>query len=70
MNPIHLLIQGLGSSGTLDAVEAALRMVPGVLSVRLDTTGRGVLVEAADTVEPENVIAALLKAGYVATLAG
>jgi hypothetical protein len=38
--------------------------------VRPDTTGRGVLVEAAKGVQPDDLIAALLKAGYVATLAG
>jgi hypothetical protein len=70
VNPIHLTIERLGTAGAFDAVETAARMVPGVISVRPDTTGRGVLVEAAKGVQPDDLIAALLKAGFVATLAG
>ena len=70
MEPIRLAIQGLASAASLEPVEEALRMVPGVMSVRPDSSGNVILVEAADTVRGDDLVAALLKAGFVAALAG
>jgi copper chaperone CopZ len=70
MDPIRLSIESMASAGGIDAVENAIRMVPGVLSVRADSSGTCVLVEAADSVASDDLIAAALKAGYIATLAG
>jgi len=70
MDPIRLSIEGMASAGGIDAVENAIRMVPGVVSVRADSSGTCVLVEAAENVHPDDLIAAALKAGYNATLAG
>ncbi len=69
MEPIRLEIPGLAAGGA-DAVENALRMVPGVLSVRSDPAGHAVRVEAVENVKIEELIAAVQKAGYIATLAG
>jgi copper chaperone CopZ len=53
-----------------DAVENALRIVPGVMSVRADPAGHGVHVEVTDTITADDLIVALGKAGYIATLSG
>lgn len=53
-----------------DAVENALRIVPGVMSVRADPAGHGVHVEVTDTTKADDLIVALGKAGYIATLSG
>ena len=68
MEIIRLNIAGL--AGTNEAVENALRTVPGVMSVRADPAGHGVRVEVIETVTADELIAAVQKAGYVATLAG
>jgi copper chaperone CopZ len=69
MEPIRLEIPGLAAGGA-DAVENALRMVPGVLSVRSDPAGQSVRVEAVEDVKIEELIAAVQKAGYIATFVG
>ena len=69
MQPIRLEIVDLGATGGLEAVENALRTVPGVMSVRLDPRGEGVHVEAADSVNADDLLAAVQKAGYIAALA-
>jgi copper chaperone CopZ len=70
MEPIRLTIERAGAPGAATAVEEALRMVPGVVSVRVQPHGADVVVEAADNVDPEDLIAAAQKAGFVVTLAG
>lgn len=69
MEPIRLEIAGL-AAGANEAVENALRTVPGVMSVRSDPAGNGVRIEAVDDIDVEELIAAVGKAGYIATLAG
>lgn len=70
MEPIRLSIEGLASAAAAQPAAEALRMVPGVISVRPDSSGNAVLVEAAEGVQADDLIAALLKAGFVATRAG
>jgi copper chaperone CopZ len=70
LQPIRLEIVDLGAAGALEGVENALRTVPGVMSVRADPRGEGVHVEAADSIDPDDLVAAVQKAGYIATLAG
>ncbi len=69
MEPIRLEIADL-AAGANEAVENAIRMVPGVMSVRADPAGNGVRVEAVENVKVDDLIAAVRKAGYIATLAG
>lgn len=69
MQPIRLKIEGTGATGAAEAVENALRTVPGVLRVRfLPGSASEVQVEVADSVDTELLVAAVLDAGYVATL--
>lgn len=70
MDPIRLAIEGVASAAATQAVENAIRMVPGVVSVRHDSSGNGVTVDAAENVRADDLIAAVAKAGYVATLEG
>jgi copper chaperone CopZ len=71
MQPIRLKIEGMGATGAIEAVENALRTVPGVLHVRVDPVhGDEVHVEVAETVDPELLVDAVLNAGYIATLSG
>ena len=69
MQPIRLTIHDIASAGALQAVENALRLVPGVISVRPDPAGHDVLVEAGENVNVDDLVAAVQKAGYVATVA-
>lgn len=69
MEPIRLKIEGMAASGSVEAVENALRMVPGVLSVRPGSAS-DVIVEAAENVDPDDLVAAARKAGYIATPVG
>ena len=69
METIRLDIGGFAAASH-EGVENALRIVPGVMSVRADPDGRGVRVEVTDTVKADDLIAALFKAGYIATLSG
>lgn len=70
MQPIRLRIEGKGATRGVEAIENALRAVPGVLTVRFDpASGDELHVEAADTVNTELLIGAVRKAGYIATLA-
>ena len=68
METIRLEIAGL--AGANEAVENALRTVPGVMSVRADPAGNGVRVEVTESVKGDDLIAAVGKAGYIAVLAG
>ena len=68
MRPIRLTIRDLASPGTVDTVENALRMVPGVISVHADLADHSVVVEAAESVDVDMLVAAVQKAGYIATL--
>jgi copper chaperone CopZ len=70
MIPIRLIIEDVGSAGSPEAVESALAVVPGVMSVHIDPAGVDVLVEAGENVDPDALILALQKIGCVATLAG
>jgi copper chaperone CopZ len=70
MHPIRLTIQEIASPGSIDAVENALRLIPGVVSVHADPASRGVVVEAGASVDVDDLIAAVQKAGYIATLVG
>jgi len=70
MRPIRLTIEELSSPGSVDAVENALRLVPGVISVHADLVDHGVVVEAGESVDIDVLIAAVQKAGYIATLVG
>jgi copper chaperone CopZ len=71
MEPVRLKIAGIGANADLVAVENALRLVPGVISVRAEPKSSDeVLVEAARTVDPEKLLAAVSDAGYIASLIG
>jgi copper chaperone CopZ len=70
MRPIRLTVQPVASPGSPEAVENALRLVPGVISVHADPAGHGVVVEAAESVDVDDLIAVVQKAGYIATLVG
>ena len=70
MRPIRLTIEELSSPGSVDAVENALRLVPGVISVHADLADHDVVVEAGESVDIDVLIAAVQKAGYIATLVG
>ena len=70
VRPIRLTIQDIASAAGVEAVEHALRTVPGVMTVRADLAGNDVLVEAAETVQPDALIAAVEEAGFVAVLSG
>jgi Cu+-exporting ATPase len=70
VQPIRLTIQGMASAGCAEAVEHAVRTVPGVMCVRVDLVGSDVLVEAGESVDVDALLAAVQQAGYIATLAG
>ena len=70
MRPIRLTIKDFSSPGSVEAVENALHLVPGVISVHADLAGHGVVVEAGESVDIDVLIAAVQKAGYIATLVG
>ena len=70
MEPSRLILEGAPSVGALEAVENALRMVPGVMSVRADPAGKELHVSAAESVDPDELIKAAEKTGAIATLAG
>ena len=70
MRPIRLTIQEIASPGSVETVENALRLVPGVISVHADPAAPSVVGEAGDSVEIDELIAAVQKAGYIATLVG
>ena len=70
MRPIRLTIQDIASPGSVEAVENALRLVPGVISVHPDLAAHGIVVEAGESVDIDALIAAVQKAGYIATLVG
>jgi copper chaperone CopZ len=67
----RLRIEGASALGGIAAVEEALRTVPGVLRVRADpAAGDEVLVEAADTLDPDALLKAAENAGFIVTIAG
>jgi copper chaperone CopZ len=70
MKPTRLKIESMASTGGGETLEDALRLVPGVMSVRTEPGASDVLVEAAENVEPADLVAAAQKAGYVVVLAG
>jgi copper chaperone CopZ len=70
MDIIRLQISGMSASGTPGGAEAALREVAGVLSVHAEVGGRSLDVHVAPSVTADELIAAVERAGYVATLAG
>jgi copper chaperone CopZ len=71
MEIFRLRIEGMGAPGGLEAVENALRTVPGVMRVHFDAaSGHEVLVEAAETVSAEALIEAVENAGQIATVVG
>ena len=71
MEPVRLKITGLGASGGMEAVENALRTVPGVMNVSRDPKAPDqVKVEIAPTVRSDALVQAVQDAGYTATLIG
>jgi copper chaperone CopZ len=71
MEPIRLRIEGGSGPGGIEAVENALRTVPGVMSVRLAAVARDeILVEAAETVSAESLVEAVENAGHIAVVIG
>ena len=68
MNMIRLSVDGMNCGGCVGSVERAIQAVPGVLRVRADLASKAVEVEAAATVTPAEVIAAVENAGYEARL--
>jgi hypothetical protein len=70
MEPIRLAVERMASAGPLEAMENALRTVPGVISVRTAPSGSEVLVEAVETIEPDDLVKAAQNAGYVVTIVG
>lgn len=70
MDVVRLDISELAGADNLAAIEAAIRTVPGVLSVHADPAGHAVDVHVAPTVTGDEIVAAVTRAGYVATIAG
>lgn len=70
MNTTRLIVEGLTSGDGEAAIDHALQLVPGVIRVRAAPADRAVDVEAAETVTAADLIAAIEKAGYSASLAG
>ena len=70
MEPIRLQLEEPATAGALEAVENALRLVPGVMSVRADPAGNEIHVTAAESVDADDLIKAAQKTGAIATLAG
>jgi copper chaperone CopZ len=68
MEPIRLRLEGPASVGAMEAVENALRLVPGVISVRADPAAHEVHVTAAESVDADELIKAAQKTGAIATL--
>jgi hypothetical protein len=69
MEPIRIRIEH-PPGDSLDAAQNMIRTVPGVLSVRIEPGKQELLVEAADTVDPEEVLTAVRKSGVVGALIG
>ena len=70
MEPIRLGIEDMASAGSLELVANALRMVPGVISVRPVPGAQEFRVEAAENVDPDELVAAAQKAGCIASVIG
>ena len=70
MNTIRLAVQDMSCGGCVSSVQHAIQTVPGVISVRADLASKAVEVDAAATVTPSEVVAAVERAGYEAELAG
>ena len=70
MDVIRLDISGMSAPGTPAGAEAALREVAGVLAVHAEAGGRSLEIHVSPTVTAAALIAAVERAGYVATLAG
>ena len=62
---IELAIEGMGCEGCVQAVERALRAVPGVRTVRVDLAAGRARVDHEGT-QAEALVAAVEKAGYEA----
>jgi hypothetical protein len=70
MEPIRVNIVRPPTTGGIDAAANMIRTVPGVLSVRRGPGKDELLVEAADTVDPDDVLTAVEKTGAAASLIG
>lgn len=70
MDVVRLELSELAAPDNLAAIEAAIREVPGVVSVHADPAGHAVDVQIAPTVTGDEIVAAVERAGYVATVAG
>ena len=71
MEPVRLKITGLGVSGGMEAVENALRTVPGVMNVSRDPKAPDQMrIEIAPTVSSDSLVQAVRDAGCTAVLIG
>lgn len=70
MATMQLRVEGMDCGGCARAVEIALQTVPGVLRARVDLAGNTADAEVGDTVTPQQLIAAVEKAGFQAEIAG
>jgi len=70
MATVQLAITGMACDGCAKAVENALRTVPGVIHASADFEKNEATVEVADTVSPQVLADAVVKAGYEARVEG
>ena len=70
MNTTRLVVDGMVGTDAVASVEQALQTVPGVIRVRPVPADKAVDVEAAETVTPGMLIAALASAGFDSSLSG
>ncbi len=64
-----LSVTGMSCGSCVKHVEQAARTVPGVQAVRVDLKAGRATITHADTAAPADLIAAIVAAGYDATLA-
>ena len=70
MEPIRVNIEGPPTGASIEAAQNMVRTLPGVLSVRLEPGKNELVVEAAETVDPEDVLVAIRKVGATGSLVG
>ena len=67
--PVQLRIEGMGCDGCVVAVRQALEAVPGVLRADVDLDRATAAVATSAPVDPGDLVAAVDRAGYGATVA-
>jgi copper chaperone CopZ len=66
---VRLRIEGMGCDGCVVAVRQALQAVPGVVRALVELKEAAAEVEVAPATEPQDLLQAVDRAGYHATLA-